>query len=486
MARLPVIEGQRQLTTDVATFKAVINRQVDRSKSEGYARQAEAFKMTQDLIAKWQEASDLVKYTAAKANYEANSVDIMNRAEADADYTAAEKYMGEYDRLAHDILKDIPESPVKNRVKFELEKRNQMAKIKIANIYRNKAIDYTKKEFLPKAIEALNEKRMNAYSEKEFMDADRDIKNLIKEQISKGIISGADGDKLYLSAQKALIDYDIMARPEVALAELQKGNHGLYKGVATQDRIKYMKTAEKRLEQVKKNKKAMLAIARDETESALLDEKYKGTLTPTKVENLAAEGEISRVFADALISSLTSIPPIEIGPVEKMTKYVELTERADLIQSKIEGWFSEPSFEEVTQFRADVLTAESLGYITHSQSEGLVSKTAEAIRGNEEFKRAVNQLKAYSSMYDDEHAQIKVKAEMYESLIKKVQNGAPPEQALKEVVREKVSSEISEAAAKRAESIRGRLIAQNETGEEIYSDDNGKTWYYVKTGKRVE
>lgn len=137
----------------------------------------------------------------------------------------------------------------------------------------------------------------------------------------------------------------------------------------------------------------------------------------------------------------------EPTPLESITKFNELVERNADIAKREKAWFGfgKVPFEEITKFRADVIDANTKKYLTDTQMKDLLSETSQTFYRDPVFQNALKQLATQSKLYATPEMQARTKAEMYGSLIGKVISGKNPREAVDEVIREKISSEVEEA-----------------------------------------
>ena len=204
----------------------------------------------------------------------------------------------------------------------------------------------------------------------------------------------------------------------------------------------------------KKNLKAYQALK----ESEMIDLKINDQLTVARVIQERDMKHISAKTAQTLIKSLSVKP--DQDTFSKTSKYNELVERNAALNKKERSLFflGEVTFEEAVEFKADVLDANSKGLITDIHMKDLLGDTSSRFYGEPVFQDALNQLAAQSSLYAVPAEQSRAKAEMYESLTRKVADGTKVDVAVNEVISEKLSADVERAVVIETEREQTSLV----------------------------
>jgi len=178
------------------------------------------------------------------------------------------------------------------------------------------------------------------------------------------------------------------------------------------------------------------------------------------------DGLVSAEFGQAYINSLKSVKLADPTQLDSITKYNELVERNVALSKQEKAWFGmgKVPFEDIAKFRADVINANAEGFITNKQMTDLLSETSKTFYRDAVFQDALEQLAAQSSLYASKPEQARAKAEMYGSLMEKVIAGKNPQDAVQEVITEKLTSEL------------GRISEKDEYGFEIGEIRDGYTY----------
>src|SRR3990167_1678605 len=284
---------------------------------------------------------------------------------------------------------------------------------------------------------------------------------------------------------EAQLDWDVSTNPIFAQAELRKDGGGIYKDIAVKERIKTQDKATKLVAKQEAELKLLRAQAMNQRENELITLQIKKQLSTKMIEDDLGAEKISPKFAGGMIDSLLSSKAVNAKPttLQSIIKYNELVERNINIARQEKAWFgiSKVPFEEITKFRADTINANAGGFITDKQMTDLLSETSKTFYRDHVFQNALEQLSAQSELYDTSEAQARVKAEMYGNLITKVIEGKNPRDAVTEVIKERLNTELEEIV--KTENQTNRQYAKK-GNQRIYSDD-GIIWYDEKTNEVV-
>jgi hypothetical protein len=294
MPTLPTYTSQQKITTQQS--------EVTRTGAEApYEMAGKAISATQDAAVKWSNALDTIQYTTAKANYETGVAQLEAKALADPDYNNSDAYYKELAKLKTDNTKGFQNKAVESRMAFEIDNANQIAQIKIGTIFRKKQIEYTRGVAVPKAIEALQAKMLISSSPEEFAQAKKEINDLVDINVSSGVYSYEDGEKLKKEAELTAAQNSIYTDPVKGRAEVEAG---LYDITAKQksDLIISANRLEKSRAEL-----ADWQIKQTQTQGAfdLSQGLASGTLTPAIVRNAQQSGLIDSETAAIFDGVLT-------------------------------------------------------------------------------------------------------------------------------------------------------------------------------------
>lgn len=269
MPKMPVYNSQGSLNTGLSA-----------PIKEGSAQEATATAPIVDTVSqihdKWNQAVDTMQYTSAKASFETGMMDILNRASQDPDYNGSDKYFKEIGKLKTNVLDGITNKQLQERMGFEFGVETDNTKIKVANIFNKKKLEFSLGE-LSRGIDALEQRRLNAVTIQEAQKIDQDITNLIQSNVSAGIITPEQGYKKQKEAKINAVDFTIESNPEFALQELNNPD-GLFKDVPADIKIRKIKQAQDKVNQ-------LYDKTRDERQTNALDLTLSGALTQEFIDN---------------------------------------------------------------------------------------------------------------------------------------------------------------------------------------------------------
>jgi len=282
----------------------------------------------------FQRARSLAEETKAHNVLDSNIAKHIESAQRDPDFseTNRKKYHEEITNSIKDSAMSISIPAEKNLFLDKAMSKSAMSKIDVDNIFFKKSMDSAKADF---AIYEENQKELyiNTDNPKMRERAILDIESLEQQKVAAGFITREQAAEDKIKRDKKwnedFIDNKIQQDPYRALAELQKGEQGFYKGIPDTlrtDKIDKARTASIKAE---KEQAYYLEIATNKNEAALMDKYFSGQLKEQAVKDAQERGEISPKFAMSMIKSLES--PKVIKGKKDAKVYMDLV---DEIQSK--------------------------------------------------------------------------------------------------------------------------------------------------------
>jgi len=387
------------------------------------------------------------------------------------------------DNINKTVMSSIKDPRVAQNVGAWLEMN--LTKQRIAN----KSYGYTK---LRKYQENLVDERILSMQDRiiqgkiSYEEGIGEIASYLTQKRDLGIMSETDRLKSFKNIKTELvikqIDYDSYHNPQSVLDELGKKDLGLYKELPKDLIDDYKIKSDNRLKMIENETNLQNKIAIDKREAELTAMKVNKDplLTPDLVRTEMKTGKIYPSFADSMINNLEKRKEYNPSKLESVIKFNELVERNIEIAKKENSWFGigKASFDEVTKFRADVFDANTKGYISDSQTSDLLTETSESFYRDPIFQNALRQLASQSEAYTTPEAQARVKAEMYGNLIMKVINGKNPQEAVVEVIKERLAKEMDEVSQSTDE--------QNPYKEYPDAFNEGGVWKVIRNGKKYK
>jgi len=174
----------------------------------------------------------------------------------------------------------------------------------------------------------------------------------------------------------------------------------------------------------------------------LLDSSKVDILTVDKaLEAKQIRPEFAKQMRNAILSSKT------VRAKTDPEEYVKLVTQAKDLHKR--RFFNKASFDELARFRANIISAYSEGKIEKSQMVDLLTDTKYGVDSlfikKPNFNRALDKLKARSSVYGLKSKRIEAQYEMWSMLMDKVRAGKDPDEAALEVSMEYTKDETSDA-----------------------------------------
>lgn len=422
MPRLPGYDSSRQLTTQRS--QALAPKSADASIGGEIARAAGA---AANIAAKWGNALNTIQATTAKANYEAGALDIMSRASEDTDYNNSDQYVSELAKLRSDSLTGFSNKANEARVGVDLDFANQAANIKIGDIFKKKTVEAGQVAAYQRIAVAVNNPSPNT---------DKIVKAYIDEQVAAGIFGAKEGYNLYVdsvakSRENAFLQ-DLNTNPAQAQKNLTKNAYGF--DVSGKEKAQSLYDKE-------------IKVIRNANEDAIIDMQLEGALDPEYVKQQRKMGFVDANFAKSMVKDLESIKDPVADELEAIRSYNELSSREIILEEK-EAWWGNASFEERSQFKADVIESHAIGHLTDKERDTFLAKPNRRFKKDPKVINATKAIKAYSSLYPTKGAKAKAEAMMHKKLMDKIIGGIDPNTALDETIREMTANDLGTAADK--------------------------------------
>ena len=309
---------------------------------------------------------------------------------------------------------------------FELQAMQSLTKIKATQWTRMKE----------KNVANMNEFIIEAQAQ--FANGDgaaldtivRDVNSYVKA----GIISADDAQKVtaaaFKGAKKSRFTYDINNNPALTEQNLLKNTYNF--DVAELD------AAQKVFEQ-------QLKVIRNDTQQSLIDMRIAGTTPKEDMVNIIKEqrklGRIDAAFAKSAIDDIEKVTIPNVSALESVTQKNILDAKFTALKDKEWAWRT-ASFDDRTQFRADVFKAHSNGWIDDDQLNGYLSSNTDKYFSDPKFTNAMKAVFNTSDHYATTEKKEIAKHQMSSALMEKVGNGVDPQQALDEVVTERMAADF--------------------------------------------
>jgi len=350
-------------------------------------------------------------------------------------------------KLKETVLKDMKNPQAKRQFQLEYDRDLIDTQFRLKSRYTGITSMDALNSFYTNRAEIENT-IYNATSETEKEKEINRVKNQYKGLVLSGLMEGKPAANEFKVWKNGLVEgkvkSDIAKNPAIVSRELQKGELGAYKGLSQEKRLDLIKQAGQYEEKLKNQEEERIAFATNKAEADQIDLKFKNILTEKMVEN---DPDTTPEFKKAMIANLRSPKKFKPTALDGIIKFNELVERNKAIAKKESAWLGmgKAPFDEVTKFRADTINANAKEFITDKQMQDLLSETSKTFYRDPIFQNTLDQLAAQSSLYDTSEAQARVKADMYGNLIQKVIAGKTPQEAVTEVIKERINKELGEA-----------------------------------------
>ena len=388
--------------------KAQINTQPNAVVRSGAGDQLDmvnqAAVQVSDITMKWASAMDTIQSTTAKANVKTSLVDIEQRAVNDPEYNNIDKYVQEINKLKESNVKGFQNKANEQQTGMEIDLDLQLAKIKIENVYKKKAIDVGRANTL-KLLDLEQSNYINADNEEGKIAAASNMKNIMLQQQKSLIFGYEEGDKIVNKtieeAQDAIKDREVLRR--VKEKELRLANEA-----AVNDN--------------EKNYIKMKVSGQDKMGGAITREDLMSMVRKDLDNNL-----VSPEFADRYITALKSPKALGAKTIDK--------DFSDVIYDINRG------IKEPEKIRRNMLELVSEGYLNESDFAAassyldlLSDKKPDDLVANETRKGWFG----IESITENMTGKQESRARMSRSFITKILSGVASNVAAQESVREEV------------------------------------------------
>jgi len=387
--------------------------------------------------------------------------DIKSRADQDIDLDSS-KYEAEIEKVGQDASKNIGGQIAREEFAADFQKQATAVKWGIKNDFRVKEL-----KAADATIDYQGQQIIDSYGGMDEATKAISVVNY-RKALENGVVLGLYNEGTakvkYAEFQKKVIkgsvDYGILTNPEEALAELQKGDEGIYPGLDQTDRVNFIKESETRIEKLANQEKETIAIATNKRESELIDLKIAQTLTVPEVKKERGQGTISAQFADTMIRSLERPKQAKSNSASfnKIVDFILNPEnkpediRQELLKENAKGTLPEDEFSVLYAFNQQV-------------NNDTLDKTLPK-------KNLIQAL----TFWTDEYAQARpeVKTRMFKLYMQKISAGQNPSSAVDEIIRQEVLNSHPQAAnypkeGKRVVDVMGtikRIFPTGEIGDE--------------------
>ena len=301
MPSLPIYTSQRNIT-------AQQSQPLRNEASKPFEMNKEVVGAIQNVTQAWSDAHDVMQYTEAKGAYEVGVADVQARAAADPNYKDTKKYYKELEDAKKNSLKGISNKQVLEKLSLEMNFGNQMAGIKIDTNFKQKEVTANKFN-LGQSVEGLQQKKLQASTPAEASQYDSQMQDLLAVNVATGVVTQAEAEKMKDDANMLSAEFDATVNSDEFVKRGSK-----YYDIPEDKYQKLKETARLSKERGKKEAIEALDLQQQQSEADLtmsLANKEIDRLSVPDITKKALNGEISKKYADAYISVLTSAKHID-------------------------------------------------------------------------------------------------------------------------------------------------------------------------------
>lgn len=458
MPEFPRAHSERALTTKAP--RAMRDDADIRNEAAGKAKVmgAAVSEMSKSMAA-WTAHVEKVQSDTALFNYKTGLQEISNAAVNDTDMSNEPRYQKALQELKKTVVTGIESDHLKKRMGAELNYMEQVGAIGIQQEFRKKTILHGQ------AIK-MGEMELKADS-----GDIAGIKAVAKEAIADGTWNELEAykqERRHISqARENMFISDLNNNPEKAKQGLQQNAYGFT--------VEELNNAGKVYERE-------VQVIRDQNENLIIDEgrELKDTDVAGKdalIEKVADQrkkGLIDANFADSKTKELESVstPKVDSNEADEQANILAI-KFASL--KKKEAWAKRASFAERAQFRADVLEAKRIGAIDKTTMNDYLDRAAKHFKNDKQLATSLESMFSMSEdLYSNPDNRNVAKAQMVKDLMNKIINDIPPDEALTQVITERVESDYPGYPAE-------RLV---ETMRDLGHSDLQQTWDALENMKR--
>lgn len=362
----------------------------------------------------WSKAHDVMQYTEAKGKYESEVSAITTKAAQDPDFKNSDTYRTMLDKAKANSLDGINNAQVIDKLALEMDFGNQMAGIKIDSNFHQKQLAHNR-FVLEQSIEGLNQKKIQATSEKEAAEYDRQIEELLIYNKATGNIDEADAEEYKDNARTSSAEYDAAVNPDIFLSRNAK-----WYGIQQDEWVKLKEEARNSKERAKKEGELALAEIQQENEAdltmKLVDQSIDKSSVP-EITKMIRSGDITEEFGRAYLRFLTS--PRSVGKGSKKAKALMKQGYYDMAKEL----FKAESPEETRKALIKMFDRSSSGDITEDEVSVLLKAASET-----------NKKSLMAGILDSFAKTQHNKNELTTGFLEQVIQGKEPEEAKREAI----------------------------------------------------
>lgn len=420
MPEFPRHSSQRSLTTQQPrAFRQdadIRSDAADRSKIAG-----KAIADVTDTMTKWNAAVEKVQYDTAMYNFKSGLQEISNEVVLDPDITAEATYQKKMQDLRKSVTKGIGNTGLVNRMTPELNYLENMGSLGIQQEFRKKTIIHGQKIKLDE---------LSLVAQNPTADGPEQIKAIVDDAVKSGYwdeVKGRQLQKQYTDdLRENMFIQDLNADPATTEKNLMKNNYGFDVD---------------ELENAGKIYERELKVIQNQTEENLIEMYVNNTLTEDTIREQLRLGKVSASFAKTQIKALNTVTIPKVEALESVTQQNILAAKYNALKDKEWAW-KNASYDDRTQFRADVFQAKHKGWIDQELFEDYLTKSKDKFFSDPVFQNAMKSVFDMSKEYATTEAKAIAQAQMSKDLMRKAGNGMAPLEALDAVLQERIASDF--------------------------------------------
>jgi hypothetical protein len=413
MPEFPRHNSERALTTQqpraMRDDADIRTDAVDRNKIAD-----KTIKDVSDTATKWQASVEKIQSDTAMYNYKVGLLEIENEAALDPDISSEAKYQKRIQDLGKSVTKGIDNAGLINSMTPELNYLSNVGSLGLQQTFRKKTIIHG--QAIMQGAIALEVNNPTPYSQK-------NIKLHVSDGVKQGLWDEVTGAKLEKDSLDQLKEnmfiQDLNANPAETKKKMLSNDYNFD--------IEELENAGKVYERE-------LQVIRDQTEKEFIKMRIDGTLTEDSIKAAVKTGKIDPNAAISMIKDLNTVVAPTATKLEKDTEFSKLVAMRQALREKESSWLGlgNADFEERTKYRSAVYNAHRKGLITDDQLETdfLTQEITDKFNNDPVFHNAQKEIFALSEQYETQEEKQIARAEMSQSLTRKVANGMNPKDAL--------------------------------------------------------
>lgn len=307
------------------------------------------------------QANNLAEKTRAQNDLNSKLNDIHSRAEADTDISdkRRKEYEQEIEKATAESAEAITLPEERNIFSMESKSKSDITRTRINNSFLKKTVADSKQHL---DIYLNNRKddfiKAQTVQEKDMAITERDAK--ISEMVKAGKLDPADATHLVEFHRKdwakSQVEYDIGTNPELARDILSDKQ---YPDIAEEDRVKYLRDAERAVEQNKIKQDKEIKETTHLNSASFLNDVSQGKFQMFniyEINSMANRGEISNEAATAAIRA-----------IEKPISAYDIKPDDEAFLSRVNGVFEIKDKESLEKNLIEILNGSSFGKINNDQ-----------------------------------------------------------------------------------------------------------------------